>query len=148
MKYNIITPSGKYVLPTTHNNIVDTPFNYSDIHRAIEIWSAHTKTVGACSIVVCAADRLSDTLPVGCLFDGNLGHVRTSRRIIYLAMQYGYSPSDFSWADVNSDDGEALDYECDDAIEYLNQFVPDNCVAEWNDGDFIVSSLNSDDDEI
>jgi len=71
----------------------------------------------------------------GCYFDGAFGFEFNAGRIIDLAIEHGYTPH---YQAENGEDLDALVYEIDEAIEYLNVETerPDNIFWAWEDGDF------------
>lgn len=146
MRYAVINSFGQYALSTIGRMpYVDCQFTYDSLADALDIKSTHDKLFGFCTIELfddmgVRLPRQTEIIPAGCLFDGNVGFTYNARRIIEMAWCYGRVPDDYEWA--TNDDVDTLVWESDEALEYLNQFVPDGHDIGWHDGDVIVSPLN------
>lgn len=102
-----------------------------------------------------------ETLPVGCIFDGAMGWHNTYR-IVDLAIAYGMDKDPkYGWDENDAkivaayeasddecvlDDAEVLDqarigdvaqHWCEQAEQYLQQFLPPFTYLEWDDGLYV-----------
>jgi hypothetical protein len=75
------------------------------------------------------------TKDIGCYFDGAFGFEFNANRILNMAIAHGYTPH---YQAENGEDLDALVYEMDDAVDYLNEHTtkPDALWWGWLDGDF------------
>lgn len=106
-------------------------------------------------------ETTTETLPVGCIFDGAMGWHNTYR-IVDLAIAYGMDKdANYGWSENDAkimaayeasatecvlDDAEVLDEEgihdtaqhwCEKAETYLQQFVPRFHYLTWDDGLYV-----------
>lgn len=78
---------------------------------------------------------------IGCYFDGTQGQPCNDRRVIELALDYGWKDKDASdiieCGDLSDEQQEIIDDVVQDAEEYLNGLETRPFLSwQWNDGDF------------
>lgn len=87
-------------------------------------------------------------LPIGCLFDGAQGYDCNAKRVIALAIEYGWDALTRGerQSSMSSDSESVVDDE-QDATTYLEDFAPNGHWVGWYEGNFGVWEDESDYDE-